>query len=241
MLAALSPLLLAACQHPIELLVFLVLLYITLYRRDLSSNRAYRKQSTATSLPASRLRVPTLSREDLTHGIRTVSMKVSDMSGRVRDLFNSSPHGYMLQQSLSGAYAARPAPRHWPPAPHSGALQRLLSNKDLMLSVLTCLEASDISSLTTTCKGFLSLHDPVIYLLITFLELSLTGAQEFIWMQLWAQRYGLRVWRSPSISRLRTRRGIRWNPFSNWGPPSQGWKLFFMEFEFGKSDAISHY
>lgn len=59
---------------------------------------------------------------------------------------------------------------------------------------------------------------------------------DFIWERLWVQRYeGL--WRNPIVKCITRRRNIYWSPFENWGPPSQGWKLFVIEFEYG----IIHY
>lgn len=55
---------------------------------------------------------------------------------------------------------------------------------------------------------------------------------DFIWERLWVQRYeGL--WRNPIIKSIARRRNVYWSPFDNWGPPSQGWKLFLLEFEYG--------
>ena len=59
------------------------------------------------------------------------------------------------------------------------------------------------------------------------------------------ERYGKRVWQAPVLRKARLYRGIFWDPSQNWGPPGQGWKLFFMEFEFGNllhmTDCISTY
>lgn len=221
-----DPLLLLARQYPIELMVFLALLYITVYRREMSANQTYRKKKKVTAATTV-LRVPTLSPEDLRSGMRIASMKVSDMSSRMRDIFNSNPYGYMdsamdsaylmLQQSMgtdNAVGAQKPAEISL--QPHRCALERLLLNKDMMLTVFGYLEATDISSISTTCRGFLLQHDP-----------------EFVWQQLWMQRYGQQVWSTAVMIIVRQCRGIRWNPYANWGPPSQGWKLFFMEFEFG--------
>ena len=208
----LSSLLVVVRQYPVELLIFLVLLWITVNRRDLSANRAYRKKKKGPS-GGSSLRAPALTQEDLAQGMRVVSMKASDMSERMREIFNSN--AAMLQHSLGGAAAEGQGGESRPPARRS-PLERLLLNKDMSLAVFSCLEAVDISSLCTTSRSFLGLHDP-----------------EFIWQQLWMQRYGRRVWRSAALATVRQRRGIRWNPYANWGPPAQGWKLFFMEFEFG--------
>jgi hypothetical protein len=104
---------------------------------------------------------------------------------------------------------------------------------------------SDLISTQTTSCCFNSLPRDLLIFLFQYLtnvdicRLSCVdrrhGAMlhsDFIWEQIWIQRYeGL--WRDPLIRSVLCRRNIHWDPFNNWGPPSQGWKLFVFEFEYG--------
>ena len=209
-----------ALEHPLETLIFCVLLWITINRRDLSSNRTYRKKkkysgASVSFAPAS----PPISSDDLRQGMRILSMKVSGVSGRVRDIINNN--ATMLGAS-SGKLSGIPSPGDGTEGNRicsKSQLEYLLQNQDMCLAVYGCLSVADISSLSCTCRGLLNIHDP-----------------EFIWQQLWNERYGNQAWKSKVLTQVRQQRGIQWSPFSNWGPPSQGWKLFFMEYEYSWLD-----
>lgn len=222
-------------QHPVEVLLLGVLLYITVHRRDLSSNQSYRSSSSSSSKRRQRESdvFPTISPEDLRISLRAVSMRVADVSGRVKDSLHSNAS--RLHESITGVGATHieSAPQpcgvgggerdggHGDKETCNGRLRRsalelLLLNQDMCLAVYSFLEATDIASLSCTCHMLVNIHDP-----------------EFIWQQLWMERYGRQLWKACVIVEARQRRGIRWNPSDNWGPPAQGWKLFFMEFEFG--------
>lgn len=88
-------------------------------------------------------------------------------------------------------------------------------NRDIMLLVVECLSNTEISRFSCVSKYFASLL-----------------SSDFIWEQLWIYRYG-KIWQHPLIKSVRTCRNIRWDPYNNWGPPSQGWKIFVQEFEYG--------
>jgi hypothetical protein len=92
----------------------------------------------------------------------------------------------------------------------------LVQNRDVLIIIMGMLHTVDIGSLSVTSRHFLQLL-----------------SSEFIWEQLWIKRYG-ELWKSKIVSKIRRQREIAWDPFHNWGPPSQGWKLFFMEFEYGR-------
>ena len=88
---------------------------------------------------------------------------------------------------------------------------------------------SNQSSLTTN-NSFQSLnHDLLIFLLsyLTNLEICRLSCvdkrlasilhSDFVWQQIWIQRYeGL--WRNNLIKSILYRRNIHWDPFNNWGP-----------------------
>jgi hypothetical protein len=62
-------------------------------------------------------------------------------------------------------------------------------------------------------------------------------ASDLLWEQLWIQRY-TELWQHPTMQGILGHRGIEWDPLRNWGPPSQGWKLFLLEFEYGQCRII---
>ena len=82
----------------------------------------------------------------------------------------------------------------------------------LVVGYLTNVEIARLSTASSTLNHFLT--------------------SEFVWEQLWMQRYG-ELWQHPTMKDIFCYRGIEWDPLRNWGPPSQGWKLFLLEFEYG--------
>lgn len=89
-------------------------------------------------------------------------------------------------------------------------------NRDLLLQVLHLLTLDDIAHLSNTSS-----------------EICTLLQSDFVWEQLWKFHYAA-YWLHPTISQIRSHRRIIWDPYINWGPPSQGWKLFYLEFMFGK-------
>lgn len=95
--------------------------------------------------------------------------------------------------------------------PHS-----LEFNMDVMIMVVSYLTNNEISSFSGVS---LNLHK--------------FFASDFVWEQIWVQRYG-ELWQHPTIKNMLQYRQIEWDPMRNWGPPAQGWKLFLLEFEYGR-------
>lgn len=125
-------------------------------------------------------------------------------------------------------------------------MTKLNSLSDLPFTIST--SASNPEIIETKNNNFLQLlpRDLLIFLLnyltnIDICRLSCVDKRlasllhsDFVWEQIWNQRYeGL--WRHKIIRSILNRRNIGWNPFNNWGAPSQGWKLFVFEFEYGQS------
>lgn len=98
---------------------------------------------------------------------------------------------------------------------HESLLSLLLHNRDIALIILLFLKRSELPNLSNVS-----------------ISISLSTQSEFIWEQLWRMHYG-DFWRHKCITEIRKRRNILWDPYNNWGPPSQGWKLFYLEFEYG--------
>jgi hypothetical protein len=96
-------------------------------------------------------------------------------------------------------------------------LAKLLEHIDVAAQLMDMMESVDIFSLSLASSETLS-----------------ALSNDYAWERLWMLRYGP-LWRSPAVRALRHGRGVVWDPFHNWGPPQQGWKTFFVEFEYGKS------
>lgn len=48
---------------------------------------------------------------------------------------------------------------------------------------------------------------------------------------MWKANY-LHIWRNPRIVEIRRKRHLFWDPLQNYGPPQQGWFLFYLQFEY---------
>lgn len=100
------------------------------------------------------------------------------------------------------------------------SLAKLLEHIDIAAQLMDMMESVDIFSLSLASSESLS-----------------ALSNDYAWERLWMLRYGP-LWKSPVVRSLRLGRGVVWDPFHNWGPPQQGWKTFFVEFEYGTQRSV---
>ena len=186
----------------VELLCLSVLILITVFRRKLSSNDQYRRE---TSKPPLHIAV---SKSGMAPFI------VSLIKGKDE---KSSPS--KLQSSVDAAIC----------------LERISLDDNILLNILVYLSDVDIGKLSLTSRS-----------------LSGNCTSDFVWEQLWIMTYGA-MWNDSNVVKIREIRGITWNPTvrmqecalkdSNYRAgdgllmkkcprPSQGWLVFYKEFEF---------
>jgi hypothetical protein len=151
------------------------------FRKELSSNRDYRKQKSS----------------------QLDWKPMTQMTSQMKEkLFNLMEQDFTTETDENQSIV-----------PANNSFQSI--NRDLLIFLLGYLTNLEICRLSCVDKR-----------LATILHSDLA------WQQIWVQRYeGL--WRNNLIRSMLCRRNIHWDPFDNWGPPSQGWKSFIFEFEYG--------
>lgn len=86
-----------------------------------------------------------------------------------------------------------------------------LQQRDVLLNIIYYLAITDVGSLMGVSRA-----------------LYVDSRSDQIWENLWKVDYGT-MW--DELSHVRLRRNIVWSPLDNWGPPAQGWFIFYIEFE----------
>lgn len=130
-----------------------------------------------------------------------------DGEGRVSEAAGWASYLAESSDAAPGVRSAGGAPRH--------PLAKLLQHIDIAAQMMDMMDCVDIFSLSLASAETLS-----------------ALSNDYAWERLWMLRYGA-LWKSPTIRTIRHNRGVVWDPFHNWGPPQQGWKTFFVEFEYG--------
>ena len=212
----------------VETIIFFALALITVFRKELSSNDAYRNPSNPNKLPSlpSMPNVPSL---DSLHQISLDDCKIA-LANTVevaKDTLEGA--GSQGSQAFHSAWDKYVSPvlegnnlhemsdmQEFKVTKRSTARNRsLLSqlSEDILIKLVNYLNNREICALSAVSKQF-----------------SQIMKSDLVWENLWIKTYGA-MWQSPAISTIREQRRILWDPFANWGPPGQGWFLFYLQFE----------
>jgi hypothetical protein len=174
------------CDLFLSFIICLLLLSVSplVFRKELSSNRDYRKHKPSNS---------------------NWKKPMTEMTDKLFEKLNLRENGNSSSNGSASAEAISPLT--------CSCFESL--NRDLLIFLLEYLTNVDICRLSCVDS-----------------RLALILHSDFVWEQIWIQRYG-ELWKDKIIRSILCRRSIHWDPFNNWGPPSQGWKLFVFEFEYG--------
>lgn len=208
----------------IETTIFLVLAFITIFRKKLSSNDEYRfhTQSSQSNKRVGSQDFRNISEEcksSLSKVIETTISKNKIDFGNFLKTFNRSPvvaeNAFQYIFCLAGHDIYRENKDFISVTASSIAKCEMISvSHDIILKLVCFLDRVDICRLSNTCRSLaVDLHS------------------DFIWQQMWEQDFG-KMWRHSDVLHLRKLRRIIWDPYENWGPPVQGWFRFYLEFEY---------
>jgi hypothetical protein len=177
-----------AQYHVIEISIFLVLLYITIYRKDLSSNKIYRKKKlhkrSDNSDSILSLRKPNV--DDLKYGFRKLKSQMDFIYNNV----HSQNASDIVDDSTSSNNNANSNVKS------KNQLVQLLHNQDMLITIMSLLSIKDINAISSTSKLIYSIHS------------------EFAWEQLWVYRYG-DLWKSQLMTDVRYFMKAYSNHFAN--------------------------
>jgi hypothetical protein len=175
------------------------------FRKDLSSNRKYRAKNSKKS-----------ETNNIYSTVEWTSSVMKFNNNMMKDIRKKMDTYYLpLSGSHTEDVSDTPSLSHDRTAEFRVDLVYVLRHRDIALVILQYLKRCDLPAL-------LNISAIVVGTLNT----------DFFWEQLWKANFGP-FWQHPFVSAIRKRRQIRWDPFVNWGPPAQGWKLFYLEFEYG--------
>lgn len=215
--------------HPVESFLFLILVMITVFRKRLSSNHAYRDRMESSGLSHQRGRF-FQRRRYISGSSNSESGKLTSVINSVRKNLDpvavydsvSSTINNSSQELLSAVISS---------VPQSGVVsQPTVKNRSPFLSltaelqfhILYHLETIEILKFSHTSHSF---YDDIV-------------KNEFIWEQLWILTYG-HIWRLESIKEIRMYRKIFWDPLTGSPPPKCGWARFYIAFEICWLDWVS--
>jgi len=197
------------------ILLFFVLVCITLFRKRLSCNDHFRVEeavSSSSSSPGS----GSSGGSTKTSGSTSNSLTVDLLSLGHRHFFSKMAAAAVFLDNSNEAERDGQACNS-----NSSNNNDKRNSKDIMSKLAPELMLQIMSFLT---------HEELCILGCLSHTLARETRSDFIWEQLWLQAYSS-MWNHERIAAIRRLRGIAWDPTANWGPPSQGWFLFFWEFE----------